>query len=186
MFKSKTRPRFYPRRPKFLESRHQLDPYSTDQDSLDLIDQNKISIDRDSCKIRFPIHCSQLFWSRVLGFQTRYKSNLGQVFIDFLRVVYCTQTLEIFQAFVKHQLENQVQSSKDPMIKVKLLQSGYIKVASVNLQMSTWNCEREVQVQQSTKIEESMQGRLKASRTCTPKKKRVLRLPKYWDSRNPT
>ena len=84
--------------------------------------------------------------------------------------MYCTQALEIFQAFVKHQLENQVQSSKDPMIKVKLLQSGYIKVASVNLQMGTWNCEREVQVQQSTKIEESMQGRLEASRTCTKKK----------------
>ena len=73
------------------------------------------------------------------------------------------------------------------MIKVKLLQSGYVKVASVNLQMGTWNCEREVQVQQSSKIEESMQGRLKASCTCTQKKKfRVFRLPKYWDSRNPT
>ena len=84
--------------------------------------------------------------------------------------MYCTQALEIFQAPVKHQLEIQVQSSKDPMIKVKLLQSGYIKVASVNLQMGTCYCEREVQVQQSPKIEESMQGKLGASRTCTKKK----------------
>ena len=73
--------------------------------------------------------------------------------------MYCTQALEIFQALVKHQLEIQVQSSKDPMIKVKLLQSGYIKVASVNLQMGTWNCEREVQVQQSPKIEEYIHAR---------------------------
>ena len=67
---------------------------------------------------------------------------------------------EFFQALLKHQLEIQVQVSKDPMIKEKLLQSGYNKFAEVNIQAGNWSCERIIYVQRSSLIEEFMDSEL--------------------------